>query len=375
MAVLMSLDISKNEKGRGYWKLNNSLLDNPEYNSGIEALIKKSTSDYKDLLDKRQLWDLCKNKIRQFSIEFSKGNTKERKLRLSTLEEQMKHIYEQIVKDSSNDTLLQEYERVKLEYELLYHHHMKGLIIRSKVKWSQEGEQCTKYFMNLEKRNINKKVITNLVKSDGKNVTNDDDIMQMQVDFYQNLYNSDNSTVKDEFDTFLNDINIQSLSDDSKSHCEGLLNNQECMKALKSMSLNKSPGCDGITAEFYKHHWKLIGHLIIDSFNEAYEIGELASSHRRGVITLLHKGKLLPRNSLDNWRPITLLNIDYKIAAKALATRINKVLPSIINTDQNGFIAKRGVNQNIRLIEDILRYTEEYNLKGAMICIDFKKSF
>ena len=95
--------------------------------------------------------------------------------------------------------------------------------------------------------------------------------------------------------------------------------NDECMKALKS------PGCDGITAAFCKHHWK----LIIDSFNEEYEMGELSYSHRRGVITLLHKGKLLPRNSLENWRPITLLNMDYKIAAKALASRISDVLPPL----------------------------------------------
>ena len=66
---------------------------------------------------------------------------------------------------------------------------------------------------------------------------------------------------------------------------------------------------------------------------------------------ILHKGKLLPRNSLDNWTPITLLNIDYKIAAKALESRISKVLPSIINSPQNGFNPKRGAIQNIRLIE------------------------
>ena len=124
--------------------------------------------------------------------------------------------------------------------------------------------------MNLEKRNVNKKVITNLVKSDGQNVTCDDDIMQIQVDFCQNLYNSENNTSKDDFHNFLNDINIQPLSEDSKTYCEGLLSNDECMKALTNMSNNKSQWCDGITAEFCKHYWKLIGILIIDSFNEAH---------------------------------------------------------------------------------------------------------
>ena len=60
-------------------------------------------------------------------------------------------MYDKIVTELNNTEYLQEYEKTKLEYELLYHHHMQGLIIRSKAQWSQEGEKCTKYFMNLEK--------------------------------------------------------------------------------------------------------------------------------------------------------------------------------------------------------------------------------
>ena len=69
------------------------------------------------------------------------------------------------------------------------------------------GRKMYKIFHELREKKCQQKVITNLVKNDGQNVTSDDDIMQMQVDFYQNLYNSDNNTAKDEFDNFLNDIN------------------------------------------------------------------------------------------------------------------------------------------------------------------------
>ena len=65
------------------------------------------------------------------------------------------------------------------------------------------------------------------------------------------------------------------------------------------MANNKSPGCDGLTAEFYKRHWNLVGQLVVNSFNEAYENNELSSSHKRGIITLIHKGKGLPRNNPD----------------------------------------------------------------------------
>ena len=69
------------------------------------------------------------------------------------------------------------------------------------------------------------------------------------------------------------------------------------------------------------------------------------------------------------------MNIDYKIAAKALASRINRVLPTIIDSDQNGFICKRRAALSIRLIEDILRYTEKNDIEDAMICLDFRKAF
>ena len=57
---------------------------------------------------------------------------------------------------------------------------------------------------------------------------------------------------------------------------------------------------------------------------------------------------------MDNWRPISLLNVDYKIATKTVAARIAKVLPSLIHEDQTGYIKGRFIGQNIRLIADII---------------------
>ena len=76
-------------------------------------------------------------------------------------------------------------------------------------------------------------------------------------------------------------------------------------------------------------------------------IGEISVSQRRGVITLLTKedSNLL---LLSNWRPITLLNTDYKIASKVLVKRIESVVPSIIHPDQTGFMKGRYIGQNIR---------------------------
>jgi hypothetical protein len=81
------------------------------------------------------------------------------------------------------------------------------------------------------------------------------------------------------------------------------------------------------------------------------------------------------RELLKNWRPISLLNCDYKIAAFGLANRLHKVLPKIINVDQTGYVKNRFIGCNVRLIEDVIDYVNNENGTGALIFCDFEKAF
>ena len=103
------------------------------------------------------------------------------------------------------------------------------------------------------------------------------------------------------------------------------------------MVSDKSPSTDGLPVEFYKVFWNNISGPLIEALNHAYQNDELPITQRRGVIRLIPKKDADP-HLIKNWRPITLLNCDYKIAAKAIAGRIKKVLPKIINEDQTGFL-------------------------------------
>ena len=124
-------------------------------------------------------------------------------------------------------------------------------------------------------------------------------------------------------------------------------------KALDTFQNNKAPGEDGFTIEFYTFFFfDQLGHDLVASFNAAFDANELAISQRRGVINLIPKedGSLL---ELSNWRPVTLLNVDCKIATKAIAKRIEPLLPNLVHTDQTGVIKGRYIGGNIRLIIDI----------------------
>ena len=83
------------------------------------------------------------------------------------------------------------------------------------------------------------------------------------------------------------------------------------------------------------------------------------------------KDRLLIRN----WRPISLLNLDYKIAAKSIATRITKVLSKLIHHNQSEFIKGRYTGESIRLIEDVMEFTKRKNIEGLLISVDFEKAF
>ena len=90
------------------------------------------------------------------------------------------------------------------------------------------------------------------------------------------------------------------------------------------MVSEKTPGTDGLPCEFYKVFWNDIGKLRLFS----YDTGNLSISQRRGIVKLIPK-KDDDLTSIKNWRPITLLNCDYKIASKAVASRVKAVLPKL----------------------------------------------
>ena len=197
--------------------------------------------------------------------------------------------------------------------------------------------------------------------------------MKEEARFYQNLY-SPPASEDDQLDNAFLPSSLPKLDNASNAKCEGYLSSQECWNAVESMPNNKSPGTDGLPCEFYKSFWAYIQGPLINSISYSFEKGELSVSQKRGIITLLpKKGKSLV--FLKNWRPILLLNVDYKIITKALANRMKKVLVDIIHPDQTGFLKGRYIGENVRLLLDVMNYADNNNVPGFAFSIDFEKAF
>ena len=136
------------------------------------------------------------------------------------------------------------------------------------------------------------------------------------------------------------------------------------------MKNDKSPGLDGFTVEFFKFFWIDIGCFILKSLNYGYCTGSLSITQKQGVITCIPKPNK-SRFTLKNWRPISLLNVIYKLASAVISNRLKKVLDNLINENQKGFIAGRFLGENVRFIYDILFEAKKQNVPGLLLSIDF----
>ncbi len=78
---------------------------------------------------------------------------------------------------------------------------------------------------------------------------------------------------------------------------------------------------------------------------------------------------------LKNWRPVSLLNVDYKITTKTIAMRLEKILPNIIHPGQSGYVKGKFIGESIRLIADTMHFTKQKDIPGNAVFLDFEKVF
>ena len=387
---LVTITLRKNEfkRDRPFWKFNNSLLRDENYIKQIKELINRLKKQYAipvynlddenfNLIPIEELqftisdqlfFETLLMEIRGKTISYSSYKKKIEK-------EEEKSLVNDISKlEADLDNLeanLPNLENMKDQLQQIRSKQIDGLIVRSKAQWIKEGEKPTRYFCNLEKRHHTNKNVSFLNKDNGVIISEQEDILKEVHNFYKNLY-----SIKGVEDIDLEYLKKEAilLTDNETEGIKGEIVLSEAITVLRNMKNNKSPGPDGYTTEFYKFFFNDIGKFLIRSFNESFLNGSLSITQYQGVITCIPKeGK--PKQFVKNWRPISLLNVSYKILSSCVASRIKCCLPKIIHESQKGFMQGRYIGENIRLLYDTLLITEKENLPGLLLMIDFEKAF
>ena len=97
-------------------------------------------------------------------------------------------------------------------------------------------------------------------------------------------------------------------------------------------------------------------------------------THQEGIITMIPKAGKSP-NSIKGWRPITLLNVDFKIISSAVSARIQSIISKLIDTSQTAYIKGRYIGENTRLIYDIIAQLSREKRPGLIMSADFEAAF
>jgi exonuclease III len=378
--VSLSLALKKDNRGKGYWKFNASVLRDKAFNDMIKNCIKRTVEENTPC-SRRLLWDTTKCAMRRECIKYCTTKKKKSIELQNQLERCIEAKEEELTRAISSKVnttdIEEEMEDLKHQLDAIFEGKCRGAAIRSRSLNYEYGEKANKYYLNLEAQKGEKQSIKCLIKEDGTLTTSQEEILQEEYDYYQNLYSNKDtlhdSALDDEWNSLFN-AEAPKVDEEYHQKLTTSIQEEEIFKIIRNSSKDKSPGIDGFTNEFYLHFWPEIKTYMLDAYNEGLDNGELCISQRRGAISLLPKEGKDSRH-LKNWRPITLLNSDYKYLAKCLADRCKNILPDIISKDQNGFVKGRQIGSNIIRILETIQACEEEEIDGLMVNIDIEKAF
>jgi exonuclease III len=380
----LTLEIHNNIRGRGFWKFNNLLTQEKELFQEIDKTVRETTEENAGT-DPTLLWDTIKCKIRGKCIIKAIELKRRKNEKMEKLNNNLHHneeLLQNLIISNTTKEEIKEQENIinsiKTDIDRIIADTTRGAALRSKTLWHEEGDKSSKLFLNLEKAKGELKTIKKLIKPDGTTTTDNNEILKLQEEFYNNLYKKQPKTETNQQQTAeekaMWELDGPKLDKEANEEMIGELTENEIWEIIKESPTNKSPGTDGLTNEFYKTYWSIIKKPLMNSLRYGLQTGELGISQRRGIISLIPK----PQKNLDelkNWRPITLLNNDYKYLTKAIGKRISKQLPKIISNDQGGFVKGRYIGCNIQRIVTTMRTCEEQQINGLMTNIDFEKAF
>ena len=243
----------------------------------------------------------------------------------------------------------------------------------------QEEERTSKSFFNKIKNVYHSQEIHTLIEEYTEKDTEEKreverrettDLQRIATTFYKDLWKKRRVRNRNQND-LLGRI-TKTVKEEAKATGDKEITMMELKKIVKKMPTGKSPGIDGISAEFYQE-FEFATEWLAEIYQEVIQKGKMTKTMRTSVVKLLFKKK--DRKKIENYRPISLLCTDYKILAKITTERIKTMLKGVIGVEQQGFVKKGDIRGSLILIKEIIEYCNENNIEGNIIMMDFMKAY
>ncbi|GAB1601854.1 hypothetical protein Ahia01_000463900, partial [Argonauta hians] len=330
------------KRGSGYYKLNLSLPINKTYIIQIRYLIKQLLTG---AIINNRWWHAYKRTIKKKSIEISKQLATDR----NKEEEQLVDRLEEAIKKGDAASVL----TAEIALDHFFDAKHEGCIVRCKTRaLGNEGVKSVSWARVTEVKNGNKSTIRSLITQEGI-TTNDPKLMckAFQQHFTQ-LFEQGGVPGEDiDFRPYLDDMPRLSVTE--VELCEKPITATEIEDALGRCRKRKSPGVDGLPYEFFVNMPDLFSNILEALYVNWLQNGRIPASSTKGIVTLIRKDKN-KEDTVQNFRPITLLNTELQILAKVLAKRLAGVIGSLVGDAQTCAVPTRSIHDNLHLMRYIL---------------------
>jgi len=369
------------QRGRDLESVDDRILDDARVLQRLEAKIKNMQIHYPTNRHSHgEQWELIKKALRRICIQETKALRKRR----SVLVEMHEHFIAAAERQLSKGTLKPDgLDRLDSARKRLAALKGKKLPDASTAydKYSRE-EAGLAPFYRTGKNHSNDRHINELSTADWSDVSNPtfsgsekdpSKVATAATAFFEALFAakpSDEAATRECLNTLRSGSRIHP---ETARACGADITAREITSICSKLPTGKSPGPDRLPNALYKRFSSLLGPILADVFNEARRGGSLPGTMKEGTISLLYKKKC--RKDIRNYRPITLLNGDYKIFTRALTLRVNNAVTEFVSTNQAGFVPGAFIGEVTMALQLVQEYMDESNEDAMLIFLDMEKAF
>jgi len=337
--------------GKSYWKFDANLFRNEFLSNSLDHFISDEL-DYLNSCDDSFFiheWDVFKEIVKLFINEIRAAETCRIRREKAALKIDM-NVFGKIIKDHPEDLYIQSRffeskEKLKsmtfseIEFRIRKTHYSEMLSDRFTVASSKL----------LQKKSAENRIVYKLLNSKSVLLENANEILMEAKLSFEEIFKAGKVDKKAQ-EIFFLEPPSSVANDSQRENLSADFSLDEILKAISGFKNNKCPGLDGLSAEFYVKFKDKLAPLLKRLFTISFRNEKLPNSMYSGVISLLYKGEK-DRYDLVIWRPLTMLNVDYKILTKVLVNRLKDVLPKIVHKDQTCAVQGRDIRDGIALIQ------------------------
>ena len=367
----VSLSLSRRgrrgKRGSDRWCLNTSSLDVWHFkliiaHEWVSARVEAETAGKSAY----EVWLHCKARVRAAAQEWSRQAAAARRRRRARAEATLAVAFAPEERRAAKQALAD-----------LYAYDCTGARIRAGIRFHTEGDRPTHRFFTRAAGRKRQSKVTSVRTADGELRTGEGITSEFSQVWGEVLGVGEVEVLTAE-QRAARDKSIarirHTVPPDAAARLSAPFSSDELTDALSRAGRGSAPGPDGLPIEFYATFWDVISPALLNVATAFHGGVALPAAMVEALIIFLAKtDDQSPRAS--QFRPISLLNADYKLLAAMLASRINAVLPALVHDQQTGFVLGRLIHSNLSFCRDLCDWATASSSRVFVAFLDFAKAF